>query len=202
MQRFLKPLLFLACLAPFTALFRAAVMARLGPDPGEQLMLETGEWAARLLILTLLVSPLRSWTGWSGILRVRRMLGLFCFFYGCIHLTLFAHFYLGWDAARLWEELVERPYITVGFGAWLIMLALAVTSNRAMQRRLRKNWQRLHRGVYPVAILVSLHFIWQSRSDFGEALIYSLIFALLLAWRLIRYWKKQAATGSEKLLRA
>ena len=165
-------------------------------------MLETGEWAARLLILTLLVSPLRNWTRWAGVLRLRRMLGLFCFFYACIHLTLFAQFYLGWDAARLLEELIERPYITVGFGAWLIMLPLAITSNRAMQRRLRKNWQRLHFGVYPAAILVSLHFVWQSRSDFGEALIYSSIFALLLAWRLIRYCKKQTAGSNEKLLKA
>ena len=135
------------------------------------------------LIATLLVTPLRQWFGWSALLRYRRMLGLYAFFYATIHLLLFLHFYLGWVPARVLEEFVERPYITVGMGAFLLMLPLAITSTRAMQRRLRRNWQRLHRAIYPVAVLVSLHYLWQARSDIGEALAYSLIFALLLGVR-------------------
>ncbi|MCZ6828554.1 MAG: sulfoxide reductase heme-binding subunit YedZ [Gammaproteobacteria bacterium] len=202
MQRAVKPLLFLVCLLPLASLVWAAVNYQLGPDPGEKLMLEIGAWAARLLIATLLVSPLRTWSGWVSLLRLRRMLGLFCFFYASVHLSLFAHFYLGWVAERLLEEIVERPYISAGFTAWLIMLPLALTSNRAMQRRLRRNWQRLHRGVYAAAVLVSLHILWQVRSDFGEALVYALIFALLLAWRLMRYRKKQSSASNAKLLDA
>jgi sulfoxide reductase heme-binding subunit YedZ len=194
--RWSKRLVFCLGLVPLGLLFYGAVSNQLGPDPGESLMHATGEWAARLLILTLIVSPLRSWTGLSGLLRLRRMLGLFTFFYACLHLFLFLHFYLGWLPSVLWEELVERPYITVGFSAWLIMLPLAVTSTTAMQRRLRRNWQRLHRGIYPVAVLVSLHILWQARSDLGEALFYTLVFAALLSWRLIRFRAKQASTGS------
>ena len=202
MRRALKPCVFMLCLLPFAVLLWAAINNRLGPDPGEKLMLETGEWAARMLIATLLVSPIRSVSGWVSLLSLRRMLGLFCFFYACVHLTLFAHFYLGWEPARLLEEVVERPYVTVGFAAWSIMLPLALTSTRAMQRRLRRNWQRLHRGVYPVAVLVSLHILWQARSDIGEALVYALIFATLLGWRLIRYRKQQVSAGNAKLLDA
>ena len=161
----------------------------IGPDPGERLMHETGEWAARLLIATLLMSPIRAWTGSRLAIQVRRMLGLYTFFYACLHLLLFMNFYLGWTWSRLLEEIIERPYISVGFFAWLIMLPLAFTSTRAMQRRLRQQWARLHRGIYAVAVLVSLHILWQARSDLGEALVYSGAFAALLLWRLKKYSK-------------
>jgi sulfoxide reductase heme-binding subunit YedZ len=187
--RWSKPLVFCLGLVPLWLLFYGAVSNQLGPDPAESLMHATGEWAMRLLILTLSISPLRLWTGKTELLRLRRMLGLYTFFYACLHLFLFLHFYLGWLPAVLWEELRERPYITVGFTAWLIMLPLALTSTAAMQRRLRRNWQRLHRGIYPVAVLVSLHMLWQARSDLGEALLYTTIFAALLCWRFIRYRK-------------
>ncbi|MCL4104308.1 UNVERIFIED_CONTAM: hypothetical protein GTU68_047270 [Idotea baltica] len=147
----------------------------------------TGEWGARCLLLSLLVSPLRKWTGWSTVLKLRRMLGLFAFFYATVHLTSFAHFYVGWTVSILVEELLERPYITLGFAAWLLMLPLAVTSTRGMQRRLRKNWQRLHRLVYPVAVFVCAHIIWQVRSDAGEALLYLVLFFGLLLWRYFRF---------------
>jgi len=199
MYRSVKPLVFLLCLIPFVSLLWAAVAAQLGPDPAEVLMKETGEWAARLLIVTLLVTPLRVWFARPALVQLRRMLGLFCFFYASVHMVLFVHFYLGWVGARVLEELVERPYITAGFSAWLILLLLALTSNRAMQQRLRRNWRLLHSGVYPVAVLVSLHYLWQARSDIGEALVYTLVFALLLGWRLLRFWKKQSGVGGTKL---
>ncbi len=191
---------FLLCLIPFAAIVGAIFADRLGPDPAEQLMHMTGEWSARILILTLLMSPLRSWTDNSYWIRIRRTLGLFVFFYACLHLLVYLQFFLGWSVARVAEELIERPYITVGFGAWLLMLPLALTSTRTMQRRLGRRWAQLHRAVYLCSILLCLHLIWQARSDLGEALAYTLVFGLLLGWRIIRFWKKRNPTSNAKLL--
>lgn len=186
MQRYLKPAVFLLCLAPFAWLLKGALTGGLGPDPAEVIMASTGEWAARMLILTLLVTPLRQWTRWSMLMRFRRMLGLFVFFYASVHLLAFGHFYAGWLLSLLLEELSERPYIAVGSLAWLMLLPLALTSTGAMQRRLGRHWRSLHRLVYPVAALVSLHILWQVRSDSGEAIVYTAVFAALLGWRMMR----------------
>lgn len=175
--------LFAVCLAPFAWLVAAAIRGSLGPDPAESLMHVSGEWSLRMLALTLLVSPLRSWTGWPGWLRFRRMLGLFVFFYASIHLAIFGQFYLGWDAGVLLEELTERPYITAGFASWLLLLPLALTSTRRMQRRLGRRWLRLHRLIYTAAVLACLHLLWQARSDLGQALFYLVIVGMLLLWR-------------------
>jgi sulfoxide reductase heme-binding subunit YedZ len=191
MERLVRVGVFVLCLLPFAWLVYGAASNGLGPDPAESIMHITGEWALRLLLLTLLVSPLRQWAGWPVVLKLRRMLGLYAFFYACIHLLSFSHFYIGWTAAALIEELAERPYITVGFAAWLLLLPLAVTSTRTMQRRLRRNWQRLHRLVYAVAVLACCHILWQARSDIGEALVYILLFAVLLAWRVKRFTARQ-----------
>jgi sulfoxide reductase heme-binding subunit YedZ len=191
MERAIRGGVFILALLPFIWVVYAAATGGLGPDPAEALMHATGEWSLRLLALTLLVSPLRAWTGWSLLFKLRRMLGLYAFFYGCIHLLSFLQFFVGWTPAGLLEELVERPYITMGFAAWLLMLPLAITSTRGMQRRLRRNWQRLHRLVYPAAVLACLHLLWQARSDIGEALLYIGIFALLLGWRLQRRRSKR-----------
>jgi len=191
MERVARIGTFVLCLLPFLWVLFAAVSDRLGPDPAEALMLFTGEWALRMLALTLLISPLRAWTGWSLLLKLRRMLGLYAFFYGCVHFLAFLQFYIGWVPTALTEELVERPYIALGFSAWLLMLPLAITSTRAMQRRLRGNWQRLHRLVYPAAVLACLHLLWQARSDVGDALIYLVIFTALLLWRVRRRMLKR-----------
>ncbi len=181
---------FVLCLLPFAYLVYATLNGLNGPDPAEAIMHATGEWAARFLLLSLLISPLRQWGGWPALLKLRRMLGLYSFFYACVHLTTFAHFYLGWTPSSLLEELLERPYITLGFSAWLLLLPLALTSTRFMQRKLRRNWQRLHRLVYPAAIAVCLHILWQARSDVGEALIYITLFGWMLAWRYLRYQRR------------
>ena len=186
MERFIRGGVFILALLPFIWVVYAAATGGLGPDPAEVLMHTTGEWSLRLLALTLLVSPLRTWTRWSLLFRLRRMLGLYAFFYACIHFLSFLQFYVGWTGVGFLEELAERPYITVGFIAWFLMLPLALTSTRGMQRRLRRNWQRLHRLVYPAAILACLHLLWQVRSDIGEALLYIAIFAVLLGWRIRR----------------
>ena len=191
MERFIRVGVFTLCLLPFAWLVYGAATAGLGPDPAESIMHITGEWALRLLLLTLLASPLRQWFDWPVALKLRRMLGLYVFFYASVHLMSFCHFYIGWTAAALIEELAERPYITVGFAAWLLLLPLAVTSTRGMQRRLHRNWQRLHRLVYVVVVLVCCHILWQARSDIGEPLVYILLFAVLLAWRVKRFRARQ-----------
>ncbi len=184
-ERLIRSSVFVLCLLPFARLLWQALGGGLGPDPAKAIMLDTGEWALRLLALTLLASPLRSWAGWSLPLRLRRMLGLYSFFYACLHLMAFGQFYLGWSWQLLLEELTERPYILMGFGSWLLLLPLALTSTRGWQRRLRRNWRRLHRLIYPAAVLACLHLAWQARSDIGEALVYAAVFAVLLGWRLI-----------------
>ncbi len=184
----IKPAVFLLCLLPFAMLFLGALQGELGPDPAEHIMHVTGEWGGRILILTLLITPLRQ--RWGVLIRLRRMLGLFVFFYACLHLLTYGHFFLGWELGRLAEELIERPYITVGFSAWLLMLPLAVTSTNAWQRRLRKRWQQLHTLIYPAALLFAVHVAWLSRSDFGQALFFGLCVAGLLGWRV---WRVRAA---------
>lgn len=186
-DRLIRAGVFALCLIPFLWLAWRAATGGLGPDPAKALMLETGEWALRLLVLTLLVSPLRQWTGWPVVMRLRRMLGLYTFFYASVHLASFGQFYIGWSGGLLVEELGERPYITVGFAAWVLLLPLAITSTRGWQRRLRRNWQRLHRLIYPAAVLACLHLFWQARSDVGEALVYIVLVGLLLGWRVHRY---------------
>lgn len=182
--RLLRAGVFVLCLAPMAWLLYGAGSSSLGPDPAEVIMHVTGEWSLRCLILVLFLPLLRRWTGWSGWSRLSRMLGLYAFFYGCVHLASFGHFFIGWTPAILLEELAERPYITLGFAAWALMLPLALTSTRGMQRRLRKNWKRLHRLVYPAALLACAHLVWQARADVGEALVYLVLVLALLAWRI------------------
>ncbi len=183
MERVVRSGAFVLCFLPFAWLVYAVFENSLGPDPAEAVMRETGEWALRILALTLLVTPLRRLTGWPWVMKLRRMFGLYAFFYSCVHLLAFLQFFVGWSLPPLLQELVERPYITMGFAAWCLMLPLAVTSTRGMQRRLGRNWRRLHRSIYPAAVLACLHLLWQARSDIGEALVYIAIFACLLGWR-------------------
>lgn len=185
-ERPIKAAVFFLCLMPFVVLVFAAWKSALGPDPAEVIMHVTGEWALRMLLLTLLVSPLSRWTGWRAVFGLRRMLGLYAFFYSSMHFLSFCQLYVGWESLALWEELVERPYITAGFLAWLLMLPLALTSTRKMQRRLGRNWRLLHRAVYAVVLFACTHLLWQARSDIGEALLYGAVAGLLLGWRIKR----------------
>ncbi len=180
--------MFVAALLPFAWLAYGAFAGGLGPDPAKTIMLTTGAWALRFLLLTLTVTPLRRISRWQWPMRLRRMLGLYAFFYACVHLATFCQFYTGWHWDRLLEELGKRPYITVGALAWLMLLPLALTSTRAMQRRLGRNWRRLHQLVYPALVLACVHLAWQVRSDYGEALLYSLLAATLLGYR---WWPRR-----------
>ena len=182
-----KPVAHLLCLVPFVALLWAAFNNSLGANPVETLTFETGDWTLRFLLITLSMTPLRQWTGQGAFIRFRRLLGLYTFFYLSCHFTIWFIADHSLDLAAMIEDIIKRPYITLGFAAWLLMLPLTITSNRAMQRILRKNWQRLHQLVYPMAVFVCCHILWQARSDVGEALIYILLFGWMLGWRFIRY---------------
>ena len=186
----LRTLVFGLALTPFLLIVQGVVTDALGPDPAEALMHRTGEWAMRLLVLVLAARPLAQW-GWPRLFLYRRMLGLFVFFYVSLHLLVFAQVYIGWRGDILLEELVERPYVMVGFAAWLLLLPLAVTSTHAMRRRLGKRWKQLHRAIYAIALLATLHLLWLSRSDIGDAVVYGVLFALLLGWRVRHYWRRR-----------
>ncbi len=182
--RSLKPLLFLLALAPFARIVLGVVYDTLGANPVEAVTHITGDWTLRFLLLTLALTPLRRLTGWTAPLRLRRMLGLFAFFYGSLHLLTWAWLDQGFAWGEILDDLAERPYITLGFAAFLAMVPLAATSTRGMMRRLGRRWKRLHRLVYLVAVLGVLHFAWLVKADLLEPGLYGLVLLLLLALRL------------------
>ena len=178
-----KPLVFLLCLAPLVHLFWRAVAETLGANPVEALIHATGDWTLRLLLITLAVTPLRRLTGQVWLTRFRRQLGLFAFFYACLHLTAYLWFDQFFDWRAIIEDIVKRPYITVGFAAFVLLIPLAITSTRGWIRRLGRRWQILHRAVYLIAILGVVHYLWLVKADLFEPAIYGVILAGLLAFR-------------------
>lgn len=185
-----KPVVFLAALLPLATLVVGAIAGSLGANPAETLIRSTGDWTLRLLCLTLAITPLRQASGWSALLRLRRMLGLFSFFYGVLHFLCFAWLDMGFDVAAILRDIAKRPFILVGTSALLLMLPLAATSfNRAIRTLGAARWQRLHRAVYAVALLALLHFFWMrsGKNNFGEVAIYAAIVSVLLGWRLWRH---------------
>ena len=157
----------------------------LGADPSEAVLLHLGEWGLRALLLTLSISTIRRRFGYAPILRVRRMAGLFAFAYIALHLLFYLWFFVEFDARLIVEELAERPYITVGFAAFLMLAALAATSTNGWQRRLRRRWRQLHRLAYVAALLGIVHFYWLTKADYGEVIFHGLWLALLFADRVL-----------------
>ena len=186
MDILLKRTVFLLALVPFFLLVIRVQQNNLGPDPAQELSIETGEWALRFLLITLALTPLAQLTGEIRFVRQRRMLGLFALFYASVHFLSWMAFILGFRWMAIAEELLERPYITIGFAAYLIILALGVTSPRAMVRRLGKNWKRLHKLIYLAAVLALIHLLWILRTDIQEAVLYGGILAVLLGYRVFR----------------
>lgn len=159
---------------------------RLGTDPAQTLVLASGGWAIKALILSLAVTPLRQLSGLNALARLRRMIGLFALFYALLHFLAFQVFILGGEWGRLALEIRERPYITVGFLALVILVLLGLTSFNAAQRKLGRRWKRLHQLVYIAGVLAAVHVTWISRSDYGQAVLYGGLIALLLIYRLLR----------------
>ena len=189
MVRLVKPVIFFMALIPFIWLLLKVFQNDLGPDPAQALSIETGEWALRFLLLTLTITPFRQIFRVAEIARLRRMIGLFAFFYASIHFLSWMAFILGFRWLAIAEELVERPYITVGFLAYVILFLLGVTSTNSMVRRLGKNWKRLHKFVYAASILAIVHLLWILRTDVTEAVIYGVLLAILLGYRIFRKLK-------------
>jgi sulfoxide reductase heme-binding subunit YedZ len=170
-------------LLPLAGLVLGAARGALGANPVETITHVTGEWALRLLLLTLAVSPLRRLAGWAFVAPWRRSLGLLAFGYACLHFATFLALDLGFDLSALGEEMVERPFVTLGFAALVLLTPLAVTSTRGWQRRLGRRWLSLHRLVYVAAVLAVLHFFWLVKADWAEPIVYGAVLAGLLALR-------------------
>ena len=181
----IKTGLFAAALAPFTALVVSGFTDGLGANPVEAITHTTGEWALRLLLATLAITPLRHLTGWVWLTRLRRMVGLFAFFYLVLHFTTYAVLDASLDFAYVVEDVADRLYITAGFAAFVMLVPLAATSTNAMVRRVGPlRWRRLHRLVYAAGICGVLHYLWLVKADLREPLVYAGILAALLAARL------------------
>ncbi|HYB66460.1 MAG TPA: protein-methionine-sulfoxide reductase heme-binding subunit MsrQ [Steroidobacteraceae bacterium] len=198
-----KPLVFVAGVAPVVWMACGAfgwLGASLGADPVKQLEHECGKTALNFLLLTLAVTPVRNILGFPQLLRLRRMLGLFAFFYAVVHFTVYLVLDLELNWSTLGADIAKRPYITIGFTALLLLIPLAVTSTNGMQRRLGRRWTSLHRLVYVIAILGVWHFYWQVKRDVREPLIYAGILALLLLYRVVRSARAASAARAATAL--
>lgn len=188
MKRYVKPILFVACLLPLAWLIYKAMFVGLGANPIEKITRYTGDWTLRLLLITLAITPVRILFNVQWV-KYRRMLGLFAFFYASMHFMIWLgvdHFF---DFSDIAKDIIKRPYITVGFSALVLLIPLAVTSTNAMIKRLGKNWKRLHQTVYVIGVLGVLHYLWLVKADNREPLIYATILIALLG---VRAWNEAA----------
>ena len=181
--------IFSALFMPFAYIFSQVVALQmgnydiLGPEPGKAIAWFTGQWAFNSLILVLAVTPFKTWFGWKWLVVHRRMLGLFVMFYATLHLLSYIAFLLAWEWGDISTELVERPYLTLGFIAWLLLIPLTVTSTNGWQRRLKRKWKSLHKIIYLIAALCAVHYLLQIRSNWFEPALYASITLLLLCQR-------------------
>jgi sulfoxide reductase heme-binding subunit YedZ len=192
----LKPAVFAACLIPLALILWRGFTGDLTANPIEFITHRTGDWTLRFLLITLAITPLRRITGWNPIIRMRRMLGVFAFFYGCLHFLTYVvldHFFA---VARMIEDVAERRYITAGFTGFVLLIPLAVTSTQAMVRRLGgRRWQALHRLVYVSAIAGVIHYTWLVKADLRPPMRYAAILAVLLGFRLWYRYRRLAVTS-------
>ncbi len=188
-SKWTKVVVFLICLVPLGILIWEAVQGDLTANPTQFLEHATGDWTLRFVAITLCVSPFRKIFGLPQLIRFRRMLGLFAFFYGCLHFSIYLVFDRVLDFHGLWADIVKRKYITVGFTAFVLMIPLAVTSTARMVRRLGyKRWESLHRLIYVTAILGVIHYYWLVKSDVHLPLEYAAVMAILLGWRVFTWY--------------
>ena len=186
-----KPIVFLLCFVPAVLVVADAfgINGQLGANPVEEIQDRFGNWAIRFVMITLCVTPLRRITGWNWLIRFRRMLGLFTFFYVLMHFLTWLILDQGLLLSAIAEDIVKRPFITIGFTAFVLLAAMAVTSTNGMRRRLGRRWQKIHYSVYVVGLLAVWHYWWQVKKDITEPLIYAVILALLLGYRI--WWKRR-----------
>ena len=202
-----KPVLFVVCLLPFAWLLYGAVSSvygvnTLGANPAETLIRANGDWTLRFLCITLAVTPLRQWFKLPALARFRRMLGLFTFFYACVHFLCYSWLDMGFVIDDIVRDIAKRPFILVGTSALLLMAPLALTScNRAIKALGAPRWQALHRAVYAVALLAIVHFFWMraAKHNFAEVAVYAAFIGVLLGWR---FWTRLRARAQPAVSRA
>lgn len=195
-----RAVLFGLALLPFAELMRRGFTAGLGANPVEFVLRWLGTWTLVALLATLAISPLRWLTGWVWLIRLRRMLGLYAFFYGTLHVTAYVWVDHVFDWAAIFADIAKRPYLTFGFAAYVLMVPLALTSTNAMVRRLGgRNWQRLHRAVYAIGLLGVLHFWFHklAKNDLAQPAVYAMVLGALLGARLLR-WSAGTAAGAPR----
>ncbi len=181
----LKAALFIACLIPVTRLGWYGYSNQLGANPIEFITRSLGTWTLVFLLITLSVTPLRKLSGWSWLIKLRRMTGLFAFFYATLHFITYIWLDQFFDLSSIYKDIFKRPFITIGFAAFIMLIPLAVTSTNAMMKKLGgKNWQKLHRLIYPIALFAVLHYWWLVKKDITQPAIYASILAALLGYRL------------------
>lgn len=198
MRSWIKPALFIVCLIPLAQLAYGFYRDDLTANPIEYITRFTGSWALVILITSLAVTPLRKIFGWNALIKFRRMLGLFAFFYAALHFATYMFLDLFFDFPAIAKDIIKRPYITVGFTAFVLMIPLAMTSTTAMIRRLGKRWQQLHYLVYLVAILGVVHFYWLVKADIRRPAQYGAVLALLLGYRLLSNWAPTLANRASR----
>jgi len=186
---FFKPLVFMICLLPFASFVSGALNQQLGPNPVEAMIRGFGDWGIYFLLIGLRISPVRKIFKLNWLIQYRRMIGLFAFFYVCLHFTSYIWFEQFFDFEKIIKDIIKRPFITIGFISFLMLVPLALTSTNKMMRRLKKNWGRLHKLVYPVSILTLLHYFMMVKADYLVPGILLIILATLLAYRLIMNFK-------------
>jgi sulfoxide reductase heme-binding subunit YedZ len=191
MQKLLKPLVFLLALVPAGYLGYRTYTSDLGVNPAETLQLETGEWALKFLIITLAVTPVRRLTRWNRVIQFRRMLGLFAFFYACLHFLTYIVLDKYFAFGEMMADVIKRPFITAGFVAFVAMVPLAITSTQGWIRRLGRRWQVLHRLIYVSGVAAAVHFVWKVKVAIGEPVYYAAAIAALLAFRVV--WQLKSA---------
>ena len=199
MRPAVKPLVFLLCLLPFAWLVFGAFTDGLGANPAEYLIRSAGDWTLRFVCIVLAVTPLRVMFKLSALARLRRMLGLFVYFYVVLHLLSYSWLDMGFVVADIAKDIAKRPFILVGFSGFVLLTPLAATSfNRAIKAMGAKRWQRLHKLVYVIAGLGVLHFFWirAGKNNFNEVLIYAVIIAVLLGWRAYHFLDKRRLQGA------
>jgi len=192
---FIKPLVFIACLIPLALGIWAGFTDQLGANPIEEITHRTGDWTLRLLLITLAATPARRLFGWSWPLRVRRMLGLFVFFYASLHFLTYLVLDQFFEWNEILKDIIKRPYITIGFSAFVLLIPLAVTSTNAMMRRLGKRWGQLHQLIYVIAVFGILHYLWLVKADYLQPLIHAVI---LLALLLVRAWYQRRSLAPRR----
>ena len=180
---FFKPLVFILCLLPFVLLVINALNNELGPNPVEEIIRTLGDWAIYFILIGLTITPARKVFNLNGLIRYRRMLGLFAFFYVCMHFLSYIWFDQFFSVEDIVKDIIKRPFITIGFISFLLLIPLAITSTNGMMKRLKKNWVRLHKMIYPVSMLVLLHYFMMIKADYLVPGVMLVILSILLGYR-------------------